>query len=1133
MIQTARWAGLALLLAGLTGGPARGQELPQATPEGVKAANELLDACVRDGGLTRVGGGAAAAWRIDPAKLRATLAARRDRLTPAVRDALVVGFDRGNASQRPVFAAVLEAFGQEGKDERALGFAAYFTGEIRQAQGHLTEASAAGRRAARHFAAVAEHGWQAASLNNVGNLLWKRREYAQAEPLLREALALYRKLYPRGHPDLAASLNNLGGLLLERGEYAQAEPLLREALALGRKLYPQGHPHLAASLNNLGNLLRARGEYAQAKPCYREALALGRKLYPQGQPHLAASLNNLGDLLRERGEYAQAEPLLREALALYRKLYPRGHPHLAASLNNLGGLLLERGEYAQAEPLLREALALGRKLYPQGRPHLAASLDALGGLLLERGEYARAEPLLREAVALRRKLYPQGHPYLASSLNNLGALLRERREYAQAEPLVREALALYRKLYPQGHPAPATSLDNLGVLLLERGEYARAEPLLREAVALRRKLYPQGHPYLASSLTNLGNLLHERREYARAEPLLREAVAVYQRHADRLAQSAPEAQALNFAATFPLTRDGYLSATRRLKDHPAADAYALVWQSKAALTRAYQRRHLALRAAAASAKVRSRWRALLDLRRQREVLLLAPAPADPAARDRLLQGLAERVERLERELLPLLPAVERAERLARSVPDDLCKALPPRAALVDLLRYIDIEQDPRKPGREGIRLTPRYVAFVVSRGGVARVELGEAESIERAVADWRAAITAYRPDLPDPAPRHAEAVRRLLWDKLAGQLPAGAEVVYLAPDAALTAVPWAALPGRRPGTVLLEEQALAVLPHGPFLLDRLNAPLAKAKEPGTLLAVGAVRYDDRPAPLPTVPRKDLVAAADRAGPAVGGKLPWAYLEGSARELRCVADLARGFEVRRLAGAEAGAERVLAELPRARVAHLATHGFFADESFRSVMQLDEKLFERTMFLSGGVAERIGEGARSPLVLSGLVLAGANRPDAAGRGILTADAVAGLDLSSLQLAVLSACETCLGDVAGGEGVYGLQRAFHVAGAADVVASLWKVNDEATAALMALFYRNLWQEKLPPLEALRRAQLALYRHPEHIKAWARGERGPDLKRPAPGSGPAAPAGVGPKPGGTAPTKQWAAFVLSGLGR
>src|SRR2546423_11624490 len=87
---------------------------------------------------------------------------------------------------------------------------------------------------------------------------------------------------------------------------------------------------------------------------------------------------------------------------------------------------------------------------------------------------------------------------------------------------------------------------------------------------------------------------------------------------------------------------------------------------------------------------------------------------------------------------------------------------------------------------------------------------------------------------------------------------------------------------------------------------------------------------------------------------------------------------------------------------------------------------------------------------------------------------------VNLSGLELAVLSACETGLGDVAGGEGTFGLQRAFHLAGTPNVVASLWKVPDESTAALMALFYRNLWENKRSPLESLRQAQLEIYQQP-----------------------------------------------------
>jgi len=225
-----------------------------------------------------------------------------------------------------------------------------------------------------------------------------------------------------------------------------------------------------------------------------------------------------------------------------------------------------------------------------------------------------------------------------------------------------------------------------------------------------------------------------------------------------------------------------------------------------------------------------------------------------------------------------------------------------------------------------------------------------------------------------------------------------------------------------------------------------------------------------------------------------------------------------MDVRKLGGDEVTSTRLLAELPKARFAHLATHGFFADAATRSAHNLDTTLFEITG------QERVAAGSLSPFVLSGLVCSNANRTANLAEGVVTAEAILGADLSRLDLAVLSACETGLGDVGGGEGVFGLQRGFHCAGCRNVVASLWQVNDEATAALMSRFYARLWEEKLPAIEALRQAQLDVYRHPAKINDWAtRG--GLKLAPFVPAANAMAPE--------RSPVRHWAAFVLSGNGR
>src|SRR5262249_11051814 len=124
------------------------------------------------------------------------------------------------------------------------------------------------------------------------------------------------------------------------------------------------------------------------------------------------------------------------------------------------------------------------------------------------------------------------------------------------------------------------------------------------------------------------------------------------------------------------------------------------------------------------------------------------------------------------------------------------------------------------------------------------VELGPAGRMEKVLAKWRQDIK----EGVSPS-ASAQKLRLLVWDKLAEQLPSDTQTVYLCPDGELSASPWAARPGRKPGTVLLEDYAIALVPHGPFLLEQLTRPMKSDGMPGVLLALGGVLYDKDPAPL--------------------------------------------------------------------------------------------------------------------------------------------------------------------------------------------------------------------------------------------------------------------------------------------
>jgi CHAT domain-containing protein len=993
----------------------------------------------------------------------------------------------------------------------------------------------------------AGHPDLAASLARLGNLLNKLGDLTGAETHLREAVAMHRTLYPperyrAGYPTLALSLGDLGATLQARGESAEAEKLLREALAMWRKLYPKdryptGHEKLAEALNSIASVLLTQGDYTAADECLREAAQMWERLYPpqrypDGHPRLALALGNLSRVFHERGDLVSAERYGLRALALFRTFHPparhpNGHPLLATCLNNVGVILQERSDLPQADALQREALAMRRKLYPpdrypNGHPNLAVVLMNVAGLCRERGRDEEAGAHLLEAERICRKFYPadrypNGHPELASCLFRLGTLLEWKGDLDGAERMLREALAMRRRFYPperhpDGHRKVASCLNALGSLYRDRGEYARAAVRLREALAMWRKLYPpelypSGHPALAVGLLNLGLLHHERGDRAGAEPLLREAVDVQQRCLNAFLGGASETEGLLMLAALPLPVDAYLSATTR-PGAGEADAYAAVWTSRAALARSLQARRQALLLARepATRDLAREWAASRQALAQ---LLLAPATSGPD-RAKRVSILAARKDELEKELAERLPAFRALRESTRRTPAELVQHLPEGAAFIDLLRYVRFEQDPNVRGRPGQRHTRCYVAFVLARGRpIRRVELGPAKGIDAAVAAWRQDLVAARTDSPA-----ASLLREKVWKPLEEALPAGTRAVLLAPDGELTRLPWAALTGRTRGSVLLEEYAFAVTPYGQFLLDGLLASRADARRGGGLLAVGDVAFGRAPARVQVA---EAGKGLSRAAPAAGARGPWQALPGTARELERLAGLAGPRPVTVLRGADACTARLLADLPRARWAHIATHGFFADRDVRSVLRLDEKDYER-----GQRGERVGLGARHPLVLSGLVLAGANRPakdsEQDDRGILTAEAIAGLDLDGLELAVLSACETGLGEVAGGEGVFGLQRAFHAGGARSVVASLWKVDDNATQELMALFYENLWHKKLPKLEALRQAQLAILRGRVVAQGAA---RAPDLQGISDAQG---------RRTAYAAPHLWAAWVLSG---
>jgi len=344
-------------------------------------------------------------------------------------------------------------------------------------------------------------------LGLAGGYFLGRAAYSQAEPLLRDALAIREKTLGPEHSLTAEGLDGLAVLLANLGDIAGARPLYERALAIREKALGPEHPDTAQSLNNLAALLGNLGDIAGARPLFERALAIREKALGPEHPDTAQSLNNLAILLGNLGDIAGARPLYERALAIREKALGPEHPDTAQSLNNLAALLEEQRDFAGARPLHERALAIRETALGLEHPDTATSLDYLAGLLRNQGDIAGARPLYERALAIREKALGPEHPITANSLSSLAGLLYAQGDIAGARPLCESALAIRETALGPRHPDTATSLNNLAGLLYAQGDIAGARPLCERALAIQEKTLGPEHRDTNRTRSSLAQLL--------------------------------------------------------------------------------------------------------------------------------------------------------------------------------------------------------------------------------------------------------------------------------------------------------------------------------------------------------------------------------------------------------------------------------------------------------------------------------------------------------------------------------------------------------------------------------------------------------------------------------------------------
>ncbi len=366
-------------------------------------------------------------------------------------------------------------------------------------------------------------------------------------------------------------------------------------------------------------------------------------------------------------------------------------------------------------------------------------------------------------------------------------------------------------------------------------------------------------------------------------------------------------------------------------------------------------------------------------------------------------------------------------------------AIPLNAALIEFAVYRPF--DPKAESNNEAYKAPRYVAYVVrQKYGVGWCDLGDAKTIDDTIEGWRRALR-------DPKRSDVRQLSRAVDEKVMRPVRAligNTTQLLLSPDGALNLIPFEALLDEE-GRFLIERYSSSYLTSGRDLL-RLGV---RHPSQGELLVMAAPSFGE--------PQK------------VSGDLSNSYfpsLEETALEARAIKLL---FPDARVVTGKEATESVLKRVERPRMLHIATHGFFLRNATNAATN-DEGNRQATRTMSSSVR------SDNPLLRSGLALSGANlKGTDADDGILTALEASGLNLWGTKLVTLSACDTGLGEIENGEGVYGFRRAFVLAGAETLVMSLWPVSDYVTRETMTAYYEGLGRNQGRG-EALRRVKLQM---------------------------------------------------------
>ena len=864
-----------------------------------------------------------------------------------------------------------------------------------------------------------EHSNVAKSLRNLAYFYQSQGHLADAETLLQEALAITTRLFPADHADVAISLKMLGLLYGSWRRLKEAELFLKKALAMRKRLFPAEHPDIAISLNDLAFFYQSQGRFAEAEPLYKQALEMVKRLFPDDHPNVATGLNNLAELYRSQGRLMDAEPLCQKALAMMKRLFPDDHPDVATGLNNLAELYRSQGRLMDAEPLCQQALAMMRNLFGEMHQNVVYSLSNLAALLAATHRYSEALDRMQDLVEIENRLISQ--TFAASSESDRLDYLQLFRDNFDA------FLSLIYQHFSNSPHAIQTALD----LILQRKCLTAAA-----STALNQAIHSGRYPHLQSEFTKLRQLSDQIIHYFYHEPrpdLIPQLQREHNQLQKQLAAQVPEIQLQDqqidcqtVALELPEGSSLIEFVCFNVFDFHASNKESK-WQPTrylAFILPAGQPDNVQMRDLGAAKDINQ---LIQDFRRNVSDKVKAVQSLDMGGDDE---------EEEENEQPQPINGIELQHRIFAPLRPDLQPNQPLFLAPDGDFNLLPFDLLPSDETGE-TQLRDEYAISYLSGGRDilrSKIQTNRPSSPPLIIADPDFDLVNLTPPTPLPCVAcFPEGVGRgeqdfLLHSKSDSPLLAG-EGLGERSIATLTNSGFQ----RAEGTRRLGESIAKLLNIPPYFgKDALASHLTHCQSP-ELLVIATHGYFFKSIQQPD----------------------YQYL--ILKLLTCP----NGQEATILNHNHKLLNETLLEEIETVATLLTKQGNPNPANWlRTLIPQIKAIIQSPQQPSTSHPE-------DPMLRSALAFAGANRwlagkplPAAAEKGMVFAQDIAALDLWETELAILSACQTGIGDVKLGEGVFGLRRAFAIAGTKTLIMSLWSVPDRATALLMNRFLSNLRQ-------------------------------------------------------------------------